>query len=68
MNKHVGTISNEKGIFSINTSSLQQSDTLVFQYVGYKTRKIAIADLAKDETGFHGRRNIQSQRIIDFCQ
>jgi hypothetical protein len=67
MNKHVGTISNEKGIFSINTSSLQQSDTLVFQYVGYKTRKIAIADLAKMKQVFMEEEIFNLSELLIFA-
>jgi hypothetical protein len=43
--KQVGTISNEKGIFSLNADKLISSDTVVFQYVGYQTRRISVADL-----------------------
>jgi hypothetical protein len=35
----------KKGIFSLNADKLISSDTVVFQYVGYQTRRISVADL-----------------------
>ena len=45
LHKNIGAISNEKGVFSINISQLAKSDTLRFQYIGYRTKKITIAEL-----------------------
>ncbi|NOX86524.1 MAG: carboxypeptidase-like regulatory domain-containing protein [Chlorobi bacterium] len=45
LHKHKGTISNEKGDFSIDISGLEKSDTLRFQYIGYKTRNLLIGQL-----------------------
>lgn len=45
LHKNTGTISNEKGEFSIDISALEKSDTLSFQYIGYQTRNISIKDL-----------------------
>jgi hypothetical protein len=40
-----GTITNEKGTFSIDISNLTPSDTISFQFIGYKTKNITIKDL-----------------------
>lgn len=43
-----GSISNENGYFSIDISGLSGSDTVCFQYIGFKIRKMAINELGKD--------------------
>ena len=45
LHKNKGAISNEKGYFSINTGGLDKTDTLRFQYIGYKTKNIIIGEL-----------------------
>ncbi|HEY9113401.1 MAG TPA: carboxypeptidase-like regulatory domain-containing protein [Bacteroidales bacterium] len=40
-----GTISNELGHFTLNLDGLGKTDTLRFQYVGYKTRNIPLSEL-----------------------
>jgi hypothetical protein len=45
LHKNTGTISNEIGHFTLNISGLSKSDTVRFQYVGYKTKKITIGEL-----------------------
>jgi hypothetical protein len=45
LHKNKGVISNETGAFSINISDLDKSDTLCFQYIGYKTRFITLGQL-----------------------
>jgi hypothetical protein len=45
LGKDKGVISNETGAFSINISDLDKSDTLCFQYIGYKTRQISVGQL-----------------------
>ncbi len=45
-----GTISNENGNFSVNTSNLKNNDTIRFQCIGFKTKNIAIADLRNNTT------------------
>jgi len=45
LHKDKGTISNEKGHFSISISDLDKTDTLRFQYIGYKTKNITIGQL-----------------------
>ena len=40
-----GTISNELGSFSLDISSLESSDTISFQYIGYKTLKLTLKQI-----------------------
>lgn len=50
LNKNTGVISNEKGVFSINISNLESTDSLRFQYIGYKTKNVTIGDLITSST------------------
>ena len=43
-----GSISNENGIFTINTSSLNMSDIIRFQCIGYKTKELSIERIANN--------------------
>lgn len=45
LNKGQGVITNENGEFVMDISKLEKTDTLRFQYIGYKTRNISIAEL-----------------------
>ena len=45
LHKGKGTVSNETGFFSLDTTGLAKNDTLSFQYVGYETRRVAIDEL-----------------------
>jgi len=45
LHKHKGVVSNETGRFSIDVSDLGKTDTLRFQYIGYKTRNLTIEQL-----------------------
>jgi len=45
LHKNIGVISNELGHFSINMTDLSKTDTLRFQYIGYKTRKLTLGEL-----------------------
>ena len=42
-----GTISNERGHFTLDVSGMGQTDSIRFQYIGYKTRKITIEELER---------------------
>lgn len=42
---HTGVVSNEKGQFSFRDEFISKEDTIVFQYIGYVTKKIAAIDL-----------------------
>ncbi len=44
-NKNRGVISNEKGQFSLNIKDLNETDTIRFQYIGYKTQNITFEQL-----------------------
>lgn len=44
LNKNIGCISNENGAYKITIQNPQENDTLVFHYVGYKSKKIAVKD------------------------
>jgi len=44
--KHVGTITNQDGEFSLTISSKNIKDTLVFSYVGFKNHELPVADIS----------------------
>jgi len=50
LNKNKGTITNEKGEFKMDISDLDKTDTLRFQYIGYKTQMITVAQLEISST------------------
>ena len=50
LHKEFGTISNEKGFFVLDIEYLNSTDTLSFQYVGYKTQNICISDMDSTTT------------------
>ena len=45
LNNNRGAITNELGHFNIDASGLAESDTLRFQYIGYKTKNITLGEL-----------------------
>ena len=45
LHKNTGVISNETGHFSIDISGLDKTDTVRFQYIGFQTRNITLAEL-----------------------
>ena len=45
LHKNIGVISNETGHFSIDISGLDRTDTIRFQYIGFQTRNLTIAEL-----------------------
>jgi hypothetical protein len=47
--KHIGTITNQDGEFSLSLSSENLNDTLVFSYLGYQNTEVPVADLEKNE-------------------
>ena len=47
-----GVISNEIGNFSLNIAGLKESDTICFQYIGYKTKKVFFKQLQDSSTIF----------------
>lgn len=52
LHKNTGTISNEKGNFSLNITGLELTDTVSFQYIGYRYKKVLLADLDSNQTIF----------------
>ena len=47
LHKNKGAISNEKGHFSIDITGLDNDDTIRFQYIGFKTKKLTIELIKK---------------------
>ncbi|RLD83173.1 MAG: hypothetical protein DRJ10_04000 [Bacteroidetes bacterium] len=45
LHKNKGTVTNEKGQFTIDVTDLDENDTLSFLYIGYKNKNITIAQL-----------------------
>ncbi|MCF6170952.1 MAG: carboxypeptidase-like regulatory domain-containing protein [Bacteroidales bacterium] len=45
LHRNKGVITNEKGRFALSISDLNKTDTVRFQYIGYKTRNITIGEL-----------------------
>ncbi len=58
--KQKGGISNEDGLYSIDISELNKTDTLRFQYIGYKTRNLSLRQLSKDS------KVLLTERIVDL--
>ncbi len=52
LHKDVGVISNEQGQYAIDISGLELTDTLRFQYIGYKTKNVVIGRLVKSPNVF----------------
>lgn len=50
VNQGNGTISNEAGYFSINTSEFKETDSIRIQYIGYKNKLFEIGDILKINT------------------
>ena len=46
--KHVGTITNQDGEFSLSISPDNINDTLVFSYVGYQNTEVKISDITSN--------------------
>jgi len=66
LHKNKGAITNEKGSFSIDISDLDKNDTLRFQYIGYKTRKITIAQLDTTSVVYLKEEIINLSEILIF--
>ena len=48
LNKQQGTISNDAGFFTLDTTGIAPTDTVSFQFIGYKTRKITITEIIQN--------------------
>lgn len=66
LNKNTGTITNEKGQFSLNLSTLNKSDTLSFQYIGYETKNITIKQFDSTATVFLKENTYNLNEIFVF--
>ncbi|OYT14056.1 MAG: hypothetical protein B6I19_01900 [Bacteroidetes bacterium 4572_114] len=66
LHKNKGTVSNEKGHFAINISGLDETDTLRFQYIGYKTRNLTINELGKSSVVYLKEDIINLSEILIF--
>lgn len=45
LNTDKGVITNEKGFFTLDVSNLTVNDTISFQYIGYKSKKLSVGEL-----------------------
>ncbi|MEZ5198107.1 MAG: carboxypeptidase-like regulatory domain-containing protein [Bacteroidales bacterium] len=66
LHKGIGVISNELGHFSIDLSELDKTDTLRFQYVGYKTQYITIGQLETNSVVYLKEEIINLNETIVF--
>ena len=66
LHKNKGVISNEKGHFSINISDLDKTDTLRFQYIGYKTKNITIGQFDTSSVVYLKEEIINLSEILIF--
>lgn len=48
INSSYGTLTNEFGHFTINTSSFNTNDSILLQHIGYYSKKMSVADLSKN--------------------
>nr|WP_320119380.1 carboxypeptidase-like regulatory domain-containing protein [uncultured Marinifilum sp.] len=63
--KHIGTISNQDGEFTLSISSNNITDTLVFSYVGYKNSEIPISKITNKPIQISLKENfISLQEVI----
>jgi len=67
LNTTRGTISNELGHFTMNVSDLNTTDTLGFQYVGYKTRTINLGKLEADSVVYLKEDIINLSELVVFA-
>lgn len=47
--KHIGTISNQDGEFSLSLTSANQNDTLEVSYVGYENYEIPVSEITQNQ-------------------
>ncbi len=67
LNTNRGTISNELGHFTINVSDFNKTDTLGFQYVGYKTRTISLGKLEADSVVYMKEEIFNLSELVIFA-
>lgn len=66
LNKNKGTVTNEQGHFTIDTSGLKNTDTVRFQYIGYKTKMLTIRQLVASPTVLLKEEIINLSELIVF--
>ena len=66
LHENRGAISNETGHFSIDISGLDKTDTLRFQYIGYKTRNITIGQFDSSSVVYLKEDIINLSEILVF--
>lgn len=47
LGKNIGTVSDEKGLFSLNLGNSSDRDTLVISIIGYESQILTVADTKK---------------------
>jgi len=63
---HSGTISNETGLFSLDITFLEPTDTVRFQYIGYQTVYFQIGSLTDNDTIFLKEEIINLSELLVF--
>ncbi len=66
LHKNIGTVSNEKGEFSLNASFVNFDDTIRFQYIGYGTITISVEELLESSTVYLHENIINLSETIIF--
>lgn len=67
LHQNAGTISNELGHFTLITSGLSKNDTVRFQYVGYKAKKMTIGELEKSPDVYLKEEIINLSEFVVFA-
>jgi len=65
-NKNLGTLSDEDGFFIINSSKLNDSDTLIFHYIGYEKIKKSIAIIKTSHLKIYLRKTVYALPEINI--
>lgn len=66
LNKNIGAITNEKGHFTLNLADLDESDTIRFQYIGYKTKVLTVGQLDASTVVYLKEEIINLSELIVF--
>ena len=66
LHKNTGTITNEKGQFSLNIADLNKKDTISFQYIGYETKNLTIKQLDNSTVVFLKENTYNLKEIFVF--
>lgn len=66
LNNNKGTITNEKGHFTLNISDLNGNDTVRFQYIGYKIKLLTVDELISSGNVYLSEEIINLSELIVF--